>query len=224
MKKIIQKIFESNKERKFFLLYNSIPVDVLDDTPVAVNQVLKSIEEIVPKHLVSLIQSIKVGSFRFLKARQVNAMYDDDKRIIYISNEQDSEEDLLDDIIHEIAHSVEDKFPDTIYLDGTIMKEFLAKRRALARELKYDYDVESYPLDSIHFSTDIDDLFYKKIGYKQLRNYTDGLFMSPYGSTSLREYFANSFEHYYLGDRLYLQKLCPTVYGKIDIINHGEKQ
>ena len=224
MNKIIQKLTESNKNKNFFLAYNHIPVYVLDSISVLAGETIKRIEKIIPKHMVSLVHAIKIGDFRFLNARNINAIYDDEKKVIYVSNKQDSGEDLLDDIIHEIAHSVEGKYTDAIYLDGTIMKEFLAKRNALSRELKHNYDIGSCDLNSVEFSTNIDDLFYKKIGYKQLRNYTDGLFMSPYGSTSLREYFANSFEHYYLGDRAYLQRICPNVYNKINYINNGEEQ
>ena len=41
------------------------------------------------------------------------------------------------------------------------------------------------------------------------------LFVDPYSPTSLREYFASGFEEFYLGDRLYLQKICPYIFKKV---------
>ena len=61
------------------------------------------------------------------------------------------------------------------------------------------------------------DLFlYQEIGYSILRNYTSSLFCSPYGITSLREYFANAFEHYfYSSDPYYVKSISPEIYTKI---------
>jgi Mlc titration factor MtfA (ptsG expression regulator) len=44
---------------------------------------------------------------------------------------------------------------------------------------------------------------------------TAGLFPSPYAATSLREYFAIGFEHYYLKDRKVLKRDCPVLYNKL---------
>ena len=170
-----------------------------------------------------MVKSIKIGDFSFLNSREVNALYDDESGIIYITNQQDSNTDLLDDIVHEISHSVEDLFMDHLYSDGDIEREFLAKRNALGRELKYDYEVGHFNFSNVEYSENFDELLYKTVGYDKLRNYTDGLFASPYGATSLREYFSNCFEEYYLGDRNYLSKLCPAAYQKIDSVNDGEE-
>jgi len=43
-----------------------------------------------------------------------------------------------------------------------------------------------------------------------------GLFVSPYAATSLREYFAIGFEEYHLKDRVYLKKISPKLYFKIE--------
>ena len=45
-----------------------------------------------------------------------------------------------------------------------------------------------------------------------------GLFNSAYAATSLREYFANAFEEYFLGNRKNLSKISPQLYKKIDFI------
>ena len=47
-----------------------------------------------------------------------------------------------------------------------------------------------------------------------------GLFNSPYGATSLKEYFANGFEAYYIGDRIYLSKISPYLYNKIENLDN----
>jgi len=50
------------------------------------------------------------------------------------------------------------------------------------------------------------------------------MFVSPYGATSLREYFANSFEKYFMGHHEEVQKLSPQAYKKItQIINQEEE-
>jgi hypothetical protein len=51
---------------------------------------------------------------------------------------------------------------------------------------------------------------------------TRGLFVSAYACTSLREYFANGFEEFYLGDRNYLNTISPKLYSKIkNLHNEG---
>jgi len=220
---LIQKIVEKNNNKNFFLIYNRIPVEVLGEVSANVRQVIENLETLLPEHLIVMVKSIKIGDFSFLNSREVNALYDDESGTIYITNQQDSNTDLLDDLVHEISHSVEDLFMDHLYSDGDIEREFLAKRNALGRELKYDYEVGHFDFSNAEYSENFDELLYRTVGYDKLRNYTDGLFASPYGATSLREYFANCFEEYYLGDRDYLGKLCPATYRKIDFINYGEE-
>ena len=61
-----------------------------------------------------------------------------------------------------------------------------------------------------------DEFLYKTVGYETLVNITMGLFISPYAATSLKEYFANGFEAYFIGDRSYLKKISPYIYDKIE--------
>jgi len=50
------------------------------------------------------------------------------------------------------------------------------------------------------------------------------LFYSPYAITSLREYWANGFENYLLGDKQMLRDLSPILYNKIEtIIDNSEE-
>ena len=61
-----------------------------------------------------------------------------------------------------------------------------------------------------------DDYLYKDLGYDKLRLITPELFYSPYAITSLREYWANGFENYLLGDRNMLKDISPVLYNKIE--------
>ena len=48
------------------------------------------------------------------------------------------------------------------------------------------------------------------------------MFIRPYASVSLREYFATGFEAYYLGKRDSLEKISPILYDKINALhNYG---
>ena len=48
-----------------------------------------------------------------------------------------------------------------------------------------------------NYVLEFDEFLYKTVGYDLLRDLTVELFVSPYAATSLREYFANGFEHYF---------------------------
>ena len=51
--------------------------------------------------------------------------------------------------------------------------------------------------------------------YLNNRNFTEPLFVSPYSATSLREYFSEGFENYYMGQQQIIMDLCPELYNKI---------
>ena len=53
-----------------------------------------------------------------------------------------------------------------------------------------------------------------------LRMLTSGMFIRPYASISLREYFATGFEAYYLGQRDELEKISPRLYDKISELHN----
>ena len=69
----------------------------------------------------------------------------------------------------------------------------------------------------------IDDLIHEiahsvevKFRYPILGMYTSNLFYSPYAATSLREYFANGFEAFFMGEDIQrLKKVSPILYNKI---------
>jgi Mlc titration factor MtfA (ptsG expression regulator) len=49
-----------------------------------------------------------------------------------------------------------------------------------------------------------------------------GLFVSPYGATSLEEYFANAFENFYLEDPDDVKKISPALYNLIVQLHQEE--
>jgi len=216
----IKYIVESNKNfmknRKEYFI-NGVLLFVNDPLPegVDINLVKKRIEKKVPKRLFQNLDYIYVGDFPELKLRDVQSAYM--RGAIYITNEEQTNESLYNSIIHEIAHSIESTFGPKIYSDNRVAEEFILKRKKLKIILKsegHEFEDPEVFL-RIEYNPEFDSFLYKNVGYEKLNQLCVGLFASPYGATSLREYFANGFEHFYLGDREYLQKICPKLYSKI---------
>ena len=213
-----KRALKENKERflhgKLVYIQDPLPDDVNLD------YVIDYIQKRIPLRLMYSVDSVYIGNFDFLNEKDVNALYLDGA--IYVSNEQSSEEDMIDDIIHEMAHSVEDYMGEKIYLDGDIEKEFLGKRKRLCDLLV----AEGYKLSPVlcfdtEYNEEFDKFLYQTVGYETLTSIAMGLFYSPYAITSLREYFANGFEHYFIGDRKYLKNISPILYNKItNIVNY----
>lgn len=218
------------KTRSFHFVFEGIDVYNKKELPdnVDIDSILQKVNSSLPKHFLSGIESIQVGEFDSLRKRHVDAVYEDGSIYIVPSFVQD-QEDLTRNIVHEIAHSVEESDLLGIYGDGSVEQEFLRKRLILLDRLKslgYNVPNKSLFLQS-EYSQEIDDYFYKEIGYPLMAQLTSGMFASPYGCTSLREYFANCFEEYFLGNHSYVKKTSPKVYNKIIFLskeredNHG---
>tara|TARA_R110002110_G_scaffold49539_3_gene147057 strand:- start:114 stop:812 length:699 start_codon:yes stop_codon:yes gene_type:complete len=210
------------KEQKEFYLFNDIFVYVKDPLPENVNisTVLEKIEEKIPSHLLHEVESIFVGQFDDFIERGTNAFYKDGA--IYITNDQSNEPDMTDDIVHEIAHAAEKTFSMYIYENGTVEEEFLGKRNRLYSILNA-HDMENLPPQKMFFTSEyswkLDKFFFQSVGYPLLSNLTMGLFVSPYGATSLSEYFSNGFEEYFIGDKRYLKDVSPVLYNVINEIS-----
>lgn len=177
--------------------------------------VKNKIETLTPEYFFDNVDGFFVGYVKefFKDGREYNAMFKDGA--IYLSPDQDNEKDLLDDILHELAHAVEKKNEDEIYGDGRLEREFIAKRNTLYHLLDdEEYDLEDYKNPEYDYK--FDQHLYKGIGYDKLRIISSGLFYSPYAITALREYWANGFENYLLGNKNKLKELSPVLYGKID--------
>ena len=186
---------------------------------------LSKIEEVVPEHLMNNFEMIYVANFDNLKEKgqDFNALFKDGA--IYISNDQDNAEDLIDDIVHEIAHSIEsnEQLNDIIYGDNALESEFLAKRQSL-------YHLIDKPTTNMLYYTNpeydknFDEHLYQDLGYDYLRTAASGLFYSPYAITSLKEYWANGFENYLLGDPFRLRDLSPVLFDKVSkILDTGKE-
>ena len=142
-------------------------------------------------------------------------MYKDSS--IFVSNEIKSNEDLLDDLIHEIAHSVEDQYDSFIYSDNKIEKEFIYKRKKLWMILKDEgMDVSLEDFLETKYNQNFDEQLYLEIGYPTLRMFSRNIFYSPYACTSLREYFANGFEAFFMKEDIpLLKRVSPVLYNRI---------
>jgi hypothetical protein len=206
-------------EQTIFGNVNVVQQETLPDN-ININNILKKLEIAIPDHFVQNLDGIYIGIYPFLLDRELNAQYKDG--VIYVLADQDDELDVYSDIIHEIAHSVEEAYGPDIYEDGEIEEEFLRKRSRLFDILRaYGY-TKGMP-QSAFMNPDFDQRFdrylYTSVGYPILSQLVPDLFVSPYGATSLREYFANAFEHYF-ANRQYkrVQNISPSVYKKIEML------
>ena len=209
----IKKTSQNKREYRIF----GKSLFIVDPLPSHINmdEIIDSIQGSLSRKHFDNVDVVYVGRFSSFLDRGINAMYLDNA--LYITNQQDNGEDLIDDIIHEVAHAVEEKYFGHIYGDGLIEREFLVKRKRLKQILlSHDYNVHDYDFLETSYNSDFDNLLYQKIGYEKLQNLINGLFLSPYAATSMREYFANAFEHVYaFGEAKMTSKISPVVYNKI---------
>ena len=192
---------------------------------VDIEKVLSQLSKKIPHHLFSGLDAIYVGEFDFLKSRDLDAMFRDGA--IFLSNEKISVEDTADDITHEIAHLVEKEKSNFIYGDGKIEQEFLNKRKELYFILKEEgYEVSLSQFLNPEYDIQFDQYLYQHVGYPVLSVLTINLFYSPYGATSLREYFANCFEGFFWNEDITrVNDLSPEVYKKLEqLIDLEEKR
>ncbi|MAH48871.1 hypothetical protein CMI37_23795 [Candidatus Pacearchaeota archaeon] len=209
----------STAQKKEFSLNEEIQVYLKDKitNDIDLGAVLHRLKSTFPLHLFSEVDAIFIGMFEEFDVRDVNALYKDGA--IYVSSEQDNIQDMIDDIIHEIAHSLEIPYGGLIYGDGKMEKEFLSKRLKLYEIIKSEgLKPNKKAFLSPEYSQGMDDYLYKEVGYDRLNFIISsyGLFPSAYATTSLKEYFANGFEHFFLDDRSDLEECCPELYKKIE--------
>ena len=212
---------KSIREQKFFQTFNDIQVSIKDSLPedFDLSYVLQKVESLIPDYLMSGIDSIYIGQFSEFVEREINAAYRDGA--LYVTNEQDDENDMIDDLVHELSHSIEEFAGKDIYGDGKIENEFLGKRQKLFYLLKEEgYSVELEDFLNPEYSEKFDMFLYQGVGYELMTSLTMGLFLSPYSTTSLREYFAIGFEHYYLKDRTYVKNISPMLFAKLEYISN----
>tara|TARA_R110000824_G_scaffold28179_7_gene94966 strand:- start:243 stop:911 length:669 start_codon:yes stop_codon:yes gene_type:complete len=203
------------KELGEHTLFGRVNVYTLQSLPehIDLEYVIETVEERVPSIFFHDIDSIFIGYFKEFEERDVNAFYSD--AALFITNDQTTDEDLLDDIVHETAHAVERMFPEYIY-DHDLELEFVGKRKRLFQRLKSDHwDVDLDDFVQVGYSKDFDNLLYAEIGYPVLSAHTVDLFNSPYGATSIQEYWANGFEGFFLKSPNRIRGISPQIYNKI---------
>jgi len=167
-----------------------------------------------PPHLMEEIDGIFIGSFEENEERELEARYE--SGAIYITSDLPTNGDYIENIVHETAHAVEAQRGLEIYGDRRIEQEFLGKRERLASTIKsHGIDVSHLDFAEPDYVPELDSFLYKEIGYDNLNSLTTGLFASPYGATSLREYFANGFEEFFLGNREHLKRISPELFSKL---------
>lgn len=184
---------------------------------IDLEQCLQHIAHRMPSSIISGVDSIMIGQFPFLKKREVEAVYKDG--VIYLTNNHENNFSFISDIVHEIAHSFEEKENKNLYEDKVIENEFLSKRDMMLRILE-SQGLVTYPVDkndfyNLNYDMKFDNYLYQLIGYEKLGTLLGGIFISPYASTCLREYFANAFENFFVNDINIVKKMCPNVYKKL---------
>jgi len=198
-----------------YYIFN-IPFFVMNEVSegVSIPELCADLEEFLPRALLRNVDVFYIGDFKELKDR--NAAYTDGA--IYISSKELTNEDIVENIIHEIAHSLEDTFSQHIY-DSALISEFHSKRMTLKNILAargYKINPEYY--EYLEYSPKFDNFLSSVVGYPELLSLTMGLFASPYGATSIQEYFANGFEKYFLDSPEMVRKVSPALHQKIEEI------
>ena len=198
-----------------YYIYN-VPFFVVNEVQedVSIPHLCADIEEFISPELLRNVDVFYLGDFEELKGR--NAAYADGA--IYISSAELTNEDIMQNVMHEIAHSLEESFSSHIY-DSDLVSEFRAKRETLREILKsHGYKLSPEYYDNLQYNRKFDSFLADTVGYPELLSLTMGLFASPYGATSIQEYFANGFEKYFLDSPEALRKISPVLYRKIEEI------
>ena len=197
--------------------------DKLANDKINVEDIVAKVEKIIPEHLLSEVEMIIVGWFEEFEDREINAFYKDGT--LFISNLQDDSQDMYDDVIHEISHSIEAPYGYQIYGDNKVRDEFLRKRKYLHDILwQLGYKAPLSFFENVEYDEEFDMFLYQTIGYDKLANLVQGLFISPYAATSLREYFATGFTDFYMdSNHKFLQKISPALYKKLIMLQAQEK-
>lgn len=210
-------IFEKVENSTKYFRFGGIDVVEVDPVPAGIDlqSIFYSLEKLFPAKYFKGLKEVRIEHIPEFDQRNTNAMYRDG--VFYITNQQDDAKDIIEDVIHEFAHHIEMLYPTEIYSDESLKKEFLTKRAQLEFELRSEgYWTKEYDFKDLKFDTDFDVFLYKRVGKQMLRMTTANIFIRPYASVSLREYFATGFEAYYMGNKDLLKQLSPVLYNKIE--------
>tara|TARA_R110002051_G_C8679695_1_gene491604 strand:+ start:103 stop:726 length:624 start_codon:yes stop_codon:yes gene_type:complete len=199
-----------------YYIYN-IPVFIIDeDSPDhdIIPAFCEEVESYLSPAFMSNIEVVYVGNFKHLGNR--NAAFSNGG--IYMRADEPTSFDLLQNFIHEVAHSLEPEYGMELYSDS-LKEEFLGKRERLRHLLEEEgFEINPLLYQFTEYSQKFDEFLAFEVGYPTLLTLTMGLFASPYGATSLQEYFANGFEKYFLESPRRLRDTSPILYDKIEEI------
>ena len=208
---------ENNQKMNNFYTPTGINVYVKDPLTngLDMEEIISVVEDRIPHHFLSEVEMIIVGDLEEFEDRDINAMYKDG--CLYITNQQEDAADLIDDIIHEVAHSLEEPYGLDIYGDKKLETEFINKRGELRNILwQRDFKAQLSFFMNTEYDPEFDDFLLNKIGYDKLSIFMQGLFISPYAATSLREYFATGFTEFFMHpDHRLLKSVSPVLYKKL---------
>ena len=202
-----------------YYIYNT-PLFVLRDPPASVDVPMfcQEVEEYLSQNLLKGVEVVYIGDFEELQDK--NAAFT--HGAIYMTAREPTNFDMLENFIHEVAHSLEDQHGLYIY-DQKLKSEFLGKRVTLKRMLvSRGYITDPNLYAETEYNKEFDRFLADEVGYPTLVSLTMGLFVSPYGATSLGEYFANGFEKYFLTDPTQLESVSPVLYQKIEEVINDE--
>jgi len=201
-----------------YYIYHT-PLFVIDavDSSIDIPLFCTEVEEIIPENLLENVDVIYIGDFKDLGDK--NAAFTNGA--IYMIASEPTTFDMLENFVHELAHSLEERHGWDIY-DESLKNEFLGKRNRLSQLLMArGFHINPQLYGFTEYNKKFDEFLANEVGYPTLLNLTMGLFVSPYGATSIQEYFANGFEKYYLDSPRSVREISPVLYQKIDAIVNG---
>ena len=200
-----------------YYIYN-VPLFVVDNVETDIDLPLfcTEVEEILPPAAFNDVDAVYIGNFKELEGRNAAFAHG----AIYMSCTEPTNFDMVENLVHEVAHSLESQYGWDIYAND-LRQEFLSKRQKLYHLLTAEgFHINPAFYGFTEYNKTFDNFLANEVGYPTLLSLTIGLFVSPYGATSLQEYFANGFEKYYLDSPRAVKKISPVLYGKIvDIVD-----
>ena len=205
--------------REFYI--HSIPVFVVNDVDdqFDIPEFCLEAEDLLDRGLFRNIEVMYVGDFKHLNGR--SAAYGDNA--IYMTSKGVNNVDMLENLVHELAHSLEGDYAHFVF-DESLQNEFIGKRERLMHLLNAEgFAISPILYYNVDYNSRFDDFLANTVGYPTLLTLTMGLFASPYGATSLQEYFANGFEKYFLDSPQAVKSVSPVLHRKIVGILNGEQ-
>jgi hypothetical protein len=199
-----------------YYIYNTPVFVLVRPEEVDIPLFCQEAEEHLPPFILQNVEVIYIGEFKELRGR--NAAYLNGG--IYIASTEFTGFDMIESVVHEAAHSLENTYGSFIY-DEELLSEFRGKRSRLESILKAEgYTMSPLLYSFTEYNEKFDNFLANEVGYPTLLSLTMGLFVSPYGATSIQEYFANGFEKYFLDNPRTVRDISPVLYRKIEeIIN-----